>query len=227
MNTLTMKPKLPIRPLRTGVALSLLALASLSTVLAEDTATAATKATEAITAKAVSAAGGIAASAEPATAQSSTDAATSALLKKPRAKDDHEKLIELLGLGLGIFATVFGIGIAFFAIWIDYRKRRDLIEICHQERLAALDKGLELPPFPLEFCQSDINPKPCIPGTGLKAGLMWLAVGIGLWLFLSSHVWGLFNRSVSAIPAAIGVAYLVYYVLEGRKVKPTQDKPGG
>ena len=206
--------------LRATFAAAFLALATLTSNAADDAATRAAKAADQVTAEVTQAADKLMAALEPG---GTTAASTPA--KQPKVKDDHERLIELLGLGLGIFATVFGIGIAFFAIWIDYRKRHEVMAICHQERMAALEKGLELPPFPPEFCQSDINPKPSIPGTGLKPGLMWLAVGIGLWLFLSPKNHGFFHPSVGAIPGAIGVAYLVYYAFEGRKRSPGKNTP--
>ena len=136
-------------------------------------------------------------------------------------KSDHERRMELVGISLGCVTSVTGLGIAFFAIWVDYRKRRELIANCHQERMAALEKGLDLPPFPTELWRSDTAPKSS--GTGLKTGLMWFATGIGLWLFLSPKNIGFFHPSVGAIPGAIGVAYLVYYLLEGRKRSPGKD----
>ncbi len=52
-----------------------------------------------------------------------------------------------------------------------------------------------------------------------KPGLMWLATGIGPWLFLSPKNHGLLHLSVGAIPAAVGVAHLVYFAAEGRKLE--------
>lgn len=138
--------------------------------------------------------------------------------KSSRGKSNHEKTVELIGLSIGAFATVMGIGIAWLAIWSDYRKRKDLLAACHAERLAALERGLEVPPFPAEFHTSDTNACDGPRDNGLKSGLLWLAAGIGLWLFLSPNNKGFFHPSVGAIPGAIGVAYLIYFLLEGRRL---------
>ena len=139
--------------------------------------------------------------------------------RKSREKTDHDRLTELMGISIGFVAVVMGIGIGMLAIWCDYKKRHELIAACHQERLAALEKGLELPPFPPEPFSGGGPPKPFTPGGSLKAGLVWLAIGIGLAIFLSLQDRGRHHPSVSAIPIAIGVAYLIFYVVEGRKHK--------
>ena len=58
------------------------------------------------------------------------------------------------------------------------------------------------------------------PGTGLKPGLVLVATGIGLWMFRPPSNRGMIHPTVGAIPGAIGVAYLAYYAIEGRKRKP-------
>jgi len=126
----------------------------------------------------------------------------------------------MIGLCLGAVAVVFGFSIACLAIWTEAQKRRDLISAVHRERMAALEKGLDLPPFPSEWPSRDAaGCGPGVPSSGLKPGLMWLATGIGLWLFLSPKNHGLLHPSVGAIPAAVGVAHLVYFAMEGRKLK--------
>ena len=140
--------------------------------------------------------------------------------RRASEKSPHEQRMEMIGIGLGAVAVVFGFGIAFVAIWTDSQKRRDLISAVHRERMTALEKGLDLPPFPSEWPSRDAaGCGPGVPSSGLKPGLMWLATGIGLWLFLSPKNHGLLHPSVGAIPAAVGVAHLVYFALEGRRLK--------
>ena len=111
--------------------------------------------------------------------------------------------------GMVLAAVVLGTGIPLLAIWCEFKKRQSLIEVCHQERMSALEKGIELPPFPSEpFRQSDEASDCGGSGTGLKPALVWLGVGIGT-LFFSSKF--------AAIPLGIGAAYLLYYAIEGRK----------
>ena len=111
-------------------------------------------------------------------------------------------------------AVVFGTGIPLLAIWCEFKKRQRMIEACHQERMSALEKGIELPPFPSDpFRQSDESSDCSGGGTGLKPGLVWLGIGIGT-LFFS---WNLFSWKFATIPLGIGVAFLLYYAIEGRK----------
>lgn len=149
----------------------------------------------------------------------------SAMRGKTREKNPHEQKMESMGVTIALVSVVMGIGIAFFAIGCDFLKRRHLINVCHQERLAALEKGLELPPYPREFMSGADAGEPSGPSTGLKSGLVWLAIGIGIAWFLSSGRRGGLHPSIGAIPIGIGAAYLIYYVIEGRKLMGTRP-PG-
>ncbi|HTI69114.1 MAG TPA: DUF6249 domain-containing protein [Candidatus Limnocylindria bacterium] len=124
-------------------------------------------------------------------------------------------LSEILPLLIPITAIVFGIGLTAFIIGVEYRRKQQLLTVCHQERMAALEKGLELPPFPPEF-QRDPSVAPVRRrGTGLLPGLICLGVGIGMYIC--------FGNRVGAIPGGIGVAFLLYYAIEGRKHRPKLD----
>ena len=58
------------------------------------------------------------------------------------------------------------------------------------------------------FRQTSESPECSSPGTGLKPALVWLGIGIGT-LF--------FSWKFATIPIGIGLAYLLYYAIEGRK----------
>ena len=47
-----------------------------------------------------------------------------------------------------IIAIVLGIGIGMLAIYLSYRKRKELFALYHQERMAAIEKGIDCPPWP-------------------------------------------------------------------------------
>lgn len=98
---------------------------------------------------------------------------------------------------------------------LNYRKRRRLMELYHAERMAAIERGMEIPPLPSEI----LGPPPS--RSTLLPGLVWLFVGLALlvsaWgraeLFpgpIRGPVWGL-------VPTGIGIAYLIHYFVEGRK----------
>ena len=97
---------------------------------------------------------------------------------------------------------------------VDYRRRRDIVEAHHRERMAAIERGMELPPLPESFYQSL---KPARRSSYLLPGLVWLFIGIGLFIALGA-VAGEDVRYFGLIPAGVGAALLIYYFVEGRKL---------
>jgi hypothetical protein len=92
------------------------------------------------------------------------------------------------------------------AIVLTFRHRRQ--KLAHETMRLMIEKGL---PVPTEL----INPPPPVrpPKSDLRRGLIWLAVGIGLAILLlktfeDSGLWAL-----GLIPAFIGVAYLLCWVI--------------
>ena len=124
-----------------------------------------------------------------------------------------------------IVAIVMSLAIPIVYTIMDYRRRRDIIEAHHKERLAAIERGVDIPPLPESFYQP-ISRRPPRTGSGLLPGLVWLFVGIGLFAGLRA-VAGEDVAYFALIPAGIGLAYLIYHVVEGRKrPAPTEQVPG-
>jgi hypothetical protein len=96
---------------------------------------------------------------------------------------------------------------------VDYKRRRDIVEANHKERLAAIERGMELPALPESFY---LAAKPRRSGY-LLPGLIWLFVGIGLFLALGA-VAGEDVRLFGLIPIGVGAAFLIYHAVEGRKL---------
>ena len=116
-----------------------------------------------------------------------------------------------------IVAMVMGMAIPIVAIITDYAKRRKFYELHHKERLAAIEKGVELPPLPPELFGDGPKRRPRY----LLRGLVWLFVGLGCLVGLhgitaheGERVWLL-----GLIPTGVGLAYLIYYFVEGKKVE--------
>ena len=63
-------------------------------------------------------------------------------------EDKIGTLIPVLSLFIPIIAIVMGIGIGMLAIYLRYRKRKEISAHYHQERMAAIEKGIECPPWP-------------------------------------------------------------------------------
>jgi len=141
----------------------------------------------------------------------------------------------LLPLLIPIIAIVMGIGIAMLGLLLDYRKKREIYALHHKERLAAIEKGIEVPPLPAEFFEGN-RKRGCgmnDPRNGLRSGLVWLFVGGAVTVALyATHpdrplwTWGL-------VPVAIGLAKLVNFKLSGGAAgaaRPPSDPtppPGG
>jgi uncharacterized protein DUF6249 len=115
--------------------------------------------------------------------------------------------------------------VAIFTIYVAFRQwmqhhRRVMI---HRERLAAIEKGISLPPLEQEVQRSSWN---------VQRFLFWfgcvdIAIGVGAFVALSvllSFPPNQFTRDIppgieylAVIPIAIGVAHLITYFMEARR----------
>ncbi len=126
-------------------------------------------------------------------------------------------LVPALGVMIPIVAIIMGVGIGMLRLWLDYRNKRDIFRLHHAERLAAIEKGIELPPLPPEFFLGYPSPRAVgEPARTLRNGLVLLFLGAAIFLALRAET-GLVNAWWGLIPAAIGVAYLLYYALVGHR----------
>jgi len=122
--------------------------------------------------------------------------------------------IYLVPLLIPIVAIVMGIGIGMLAVYLNYRKRKEMFALYHQERMAAIEKGIELPPLPEAFFRED--DKPSSPHGTLLGGLILVFIGVTLFIALYFMV-GLSIALFALIPLGIGLAFLIYYFAVGRK----------
>jgi len=99
---------------------------------------------------------------------------------------------------------------------VDYKRRKDIVEANHKERLAAIERGMEIPALPESFY---LPMKPQRRSSYLLPGLVWLFVGIGFFVALGA-VAGNDVRYFGLVPMGIGLALLIYYFVEGRKLQP-------
>ena len=124
----------------------------------------------------------------------------------------HFDVEGLVALSIPIIAIALGMALAMQRSWLDYKKKKEVFELHHRERMAAIEKGLEVPALPAELFTNSMTPmKQRDP---LRSGLIWTLVGAALAtaMFLEDKehwAWGL-------IPAAIGIANLLYYAISRR-----------
>jgi hypothetical protein len=105
------------------------------------------------------------------------------------------------------------VGFAGYREWLRHQKRA----LIHRERLAAIEKGVDLPPLDQEQKRSSWN----VQRTLLLAGLIWISVGVCAYVTLSALITSPENAKLE-IPrgvqwiglglAAIGASHLVVYL---------------
>ena len=119
-----------------------------------------------------------------------------------------------LALMIPIISIIMGIGIGMLGMYLGFRKRKELLNCYHLERMAAIEKGIDCPPWP-ERLLSDEDAPPS-PRRHLLKGLVWLFIGLAA----SVAVYATFDLShalFGLIPIGIGLAHLIYYAVEGRR----------
>ena len=125
---------------------------------------------------------------------------------------------EMAALMIPLFGIVFGIFVAIVAIMTAHRQKMQRADLRHKERLAAIEKGLELPPEPED--PDDVGKRS--RSGSLRSGLIGLAVGIVLY-FALDRLAGDDIALFGLIPAAVGHANLLFYYVEGRKTANGND----
>jgi hypothetical protein len=106
-----------------------------------------------------------------------------------------------------------------FRQWLRHQQRA----MVHRERLAALEKGVEPPPWPVDPPRSSLG----LDGILLLSGLIWIALGIGGMIALFAIVPQLKipdapppSIALIGIPATlVGLAHLVVYAVQRRRVR--------
>ncbi len=114
-----------------------------------------------------------------------------------------------------IVAITFGVGFIPAVVWIvlSYRKRRRFMELHHSERMAAIERGMDIPALPIELIDGGSRSR----RSSLLPGLVWSFIGLAL--LISMQIDGDFPALPGLICLGIGLAYLIYYGVEGRKVE--------
>jgi len=128
---------------------------------------------------------------------------------------------DAIAVFIPIVAIVMSLSIPIVFAVIDYKRRRDIVESHHKERMAAIERGMELPPLPDALFNSF---KPSRKPRYLLSGMIWLFTGLAAFVAMS-RVGGDDVGYFALIPAAVGVALLLYYFIEGRKEAAAENAP--
>ena len=128
-------------------------------------------------------------------------------------------------------AAIIGLLTAYlFQLWARHHRRL----MIHRERLAALEKGVELPPLAEEIQRGSSNVQRLL----LLAGLCWLSVGVALFMTLnelaggeisvpigvdsSGFTWASVHvragvRPLALAPIGIGLSHIIVYFVGRRR----------
>lgn len=122
-----------------------------------------------------------------------------------------------LALTIPIVTVTLTMAVAIVFILARHRKNALELEHRHKERMAAIDRGLDVPPDPVPVT---VQRRPAY----LLRGLVWLGVGIAL--VFGIRPLGEDNANTFGwIPVAVGMAYLIFYFVEGRKNSNSHPAP--
>jgi hypothetical protein len=128
-----------------------------------------------------------------------------------------------------LLAIVIGCAIPIAAITFDFIKRKRFMELTHQQRMAAIEKGIDLPPLSMALLEESRRSRK--RPSSLLRGLIFLFIGLGIMVALHATDEGSRTALFGAIPAGVGLAYLIYYFVEGKKVeeelRKTEPQPPG
>jgi hypothetical protein len=151
-----------------------------------------------------------------------------------------DNAVAIIGVLIPIVAIVMGLGIGMLKLSLDYRKKREILRTHHAERMAAIEKGIELPPLPAQFYGTETGSLPPdvmheqLKGRHvglpyLRSGLIWLLVGIAISVALyASHDLGDHHTDAwwGGVPIAFGLSKLLFYFIANR-MSTGADAPGG
>ena len=129
----------------------------------------------------------------------------------------------VIGAFIPIVAITLGIAIGSLAIWSEHKRKLELIDRLHKERMLALEKGVEppaLPPAMVGNLASKPQPRFLWP-RAMRNGLMLLFCGVVLY-FAVDNAGGEEGAIFMLVPAALGLANLIYAAVIW---KQEQDEP--
>jgi hypothetical protein len=128
----------------------------------------------------------------------------------------------ILALIVPVVAVTLGLATAMLSMWLDFRKKREMYQLYHAERMAAIEKGVDLPPLPPEFFQSNRRAQSQV--SSLRRGLMCSLAGgaatLALWGSGEKEFW------YGLVPVGVGLAYLISYFAERPRKSATHDSAG-
>ncbi len=128
-------------------------------------------------------------------------------------------ILAISQMWIPVAGIIFGCGVAAVAIifGVSYAKKEQ--ELWHETARIAIEKGQPVPPGPSEIKSGGKR-------NDIRVGLILIAVGLGVYLFLYAVV-GSRLANVGTIPGLIGVALFGYGIVEAAFKKNRIDSKIG
>ena len=126
----------------------------------------------------------------------------------------------VIGVFIPIVAIIMGIGMGMLSVWSEHKRKAQLLEQNHRERMHAIEKGIERPPLPPNLVGMGLGngPSTASAAKSLRSGIMLVLIGVILF-FAIDVAGGRDGALFGLIPAAVGVANLVYAAILWNKEK--------
>src|SRR6185437_10792802 len=138
---------------------------------------------------------------------------------------------ENIELWIPFLAIPLGIGMIITLMILVHRAKMRELDQRHRERMAAIEKGLDPTYGTGTGTDGADTPRAAAPWIYerhqpryLLRGLVWLGVGLAF-VFSAGSASGNWAALPGWIAAAVGGAYLVYYMMEGRRSAPPAERP--
>ena len=119
--------------------------------------------------------------------------------------------INVTGIIIAVTALAIGAAIAIVAIITRYGGRK----MDHEARMKAIEKGTNVP---------IITEKTRTPYQTFKAALVWMAVGLGIFISLVLFAKEPDAAFLGIIPFLVGVALLISWIVERKSLKEKEEK---
>ena len=129
----------------------------------------------------------------------------------------------VIGVFIPIVAIIMGVGVGMIAIWSEHKRKAQLLEQNHRERMHAIEKGIQLPPLPENLVSGGNGPSTASAAKSMRSGVMLVLIGIILW-FAIDRVGSSDAALFGLIPAAVGIANLLYAAIQWNKEKAEAAK---
>ena len=101
-------------------------------------------------------------------------------------------------------------------VYVKHQSRRKRLEMIHQERLVAMEKGIPLPEFPIDPARKPLDPdQNVLPILGTV--LFSLSVGTMIVLYLTLGATAAHGFWISPLPFAfLGVGFVGFHLLQAK-----------